>query len=103
MSREPYARKAVQNKYIDGVSARAMIEGLIAGTPLDELPELARGALRGKREDLAAALEGELSPRHRFVLENRQGHIRFLEEELARLDRYLIDAMAPYAVHWHIL
>jgi transposase len=88
---------------IDGVSARAMIEGLIEGKPIAQLPELAKGALRTKRDTLERALEGELSPRHRLVLQQIQGHIRYLEIEMANLDTYLIDAMAPYADYWQLL
>lgn len=54
---------------IDGVSARAMIEGLIEGQPIEPLLDRAKGALRAKRDTLEPALEGELSSRHRFVLE----------------------------------
>jgi transposase len=88
---------------INGVSAQAMIEGLIAGQPLAQLPELAKGVLRHKRDTLEQALEGELSPRHRLVLQQMQGHIHYLETELANLDSYLIDAMAPYADYWQLL
>jgi transposase len=88
---------------IDGVSARAMIEGLIEGKPIAQLPELAKGALRTKRDTLEHALEGELSPRHRLVLQQIQGHIRYLEIEMANLDTSLIDAMAPYADYWQLL
>lgn len=88
---------------IGGVSAQAMIEGLIAGMPVEELPGLAKGVLRNKREILEQALDGELSPRHRFVLQHIQSHIHALETELKDLDRYLIDAMAPYADYWHLL
>ena len=80
-----------------------MIDGLAAGTPAGQLPDLARGALRAKRDLLEQALDGELSPRHQFVLQHIQNHIRSLEAELAELDRYLVDAMAPYAEHWHFL
>jgi hypothetical protein len=72
-----------------------MIEGLIAGTPIEQLPDLAKGALRNQREILEQALDGELSPRHRFVLRPIQNHIHALESELQSLDVYLIDAMAP--------
>lgn len=88
---------------IGGVSAQAMIEGLIAGMPVEELPGLAKGVLRNKRDILEQALDGELSPRHRFVLQHIQSHIHALETELKDLDRYLIDAMAPYADDWHLL
>ena len=88
---------------IDGVSARAMIGGLIAGLPLDQLAEMAKGVLRHKREELALSLEGELTARHRFVLEQIEAHTRYLEAELARLDAYLIEAMEPYRDYWQLL
>lgn len=88
---------------IHGVSAQAMIEGLIAGTPVEPLPDLAKGVLRHKRDLLESALDGELSPRHRFVLHHIQNHVHALEAELNSLDAYLIDAMAPYAEYWQLL
>ena len=88
---------------IDGVSACAIIAGLIAGTPLEPLPDLARGVLRNQRDTLQQALEGELSPRHRFVLQHLHSHLHALETELASLEAYLIDAMAPYAEHGQLL
>jgi transposase len=66
---------------IDGVSARAMIEGLLAGKPVEQLADLAKGVMRRKREALELSLDGELTPRHRFVLEHVQAHNRYLESE----------------------
>jgi len=88
---------------IDGVSARAMVEGLIAGHPIEQLADLAKGVMRHKREVLELSLEGELTARHRFVLEHIQTHNRYLEAELATLDAYLIEAMAPYREYWQLL
>jgi transposase len=88
---------------IDGVSARAMIEGLIAGKPVEQLAEMAKGVMRKKREVLELSLEGELTARHRLVLEHVQAHNRYLEAELAKLDAYLIEAMAPYREYWQLL
>ncbi len=79
----------------NGVSARAMIAGLIAGQPLAQFPELARGTLRTKQNSLRQALKGNLSPRHQLVLNQLEGHIGSLESELATLDASRIDAMAP--------
>jgi hypothetical protein len=67
------------------------------------LATLGLGPLKDKREVLEAALEGELSARHRLVLESLQKHVRYLEEQLATLDRYLIEAMQPYAWAWELL
>ena len=88
---------------IDGVSARAMVEGLIAGKPIGQLADLAKGVMRHKREALALSLEGDLTARHRLVLEHIQAHNRYLEAELARLDHYLSEAMAPYREYWQLL
>ncbi len=84
---------------LDGVSVRAML----AGRSPEQLIDLAKGRLQGKREALLLARDGELSARHRLVLSNIQGHIAHLEQELARLDAYLIDAMARYRWAWALL
>ncbi len=82
---------------INGVSARAMVKGLIEQQGIEQLLGMARGRLQLKREDLAASLDGELSARHLFVLEHVHAHIESMQRELAALDAYLLDAMAPYA------
>ena len=64
---------------IDGVSARAMVKGLIEGKPAEELADLAKGTLRKKIETLELSLEGDLTPRHRFVLQAIEDPVQFLE------------------------
>jgi transposase len=81
---------------INGVSARAMVAGLLDGAGIDELLDMARGALKLKRDDLQAALDGDLSPRHLFVLSHLREHIDTLQRELAEIDAYLLGAMRPY-------
>lgn len=88
---------------INGVSAQAMLAGLLAGEEPSDLIDLAKGRLRGKRQELLLALDGELSARHLFVLQSLQEHIRYLEGQLAELDRYLIAAMQPYRWAWELL
>jgi transposase len=82
---------------IHGVSARAMVKGLIEGEEPGSLLVHARGTLKRKTEALAASLDGELSARHRFVLRQLHGHIEALERQLAEIDAYLLEAMQPYA------
>ena len=82
---------------INGVSARAMVKGLIEGQTHDALLAQARGALKRKTEELSASLDGELTPRHLFVLEQLHHHIEALQRQLAELDAYLLQAMQPYA------
>ncbi|HMA35573.1 MAG TPA: IS110 family transposase [Chloroflexia bacterium] len=71
---------------MSGVSARAMLAGLLAGqaTPA-ELAELARGRLREKRGALAAALAGRMQPVHRLVLTELLAQMDNLEETIGRL------------------
>jgi transposase len=88
---------------IDGVCARKMVEGLIAGRTAAELSALGRGKLKSSEEVLAAAMDGDLSPRHRLVLTMALEHMRYLERQLARLDRYLLAAMKPYEWAWRLL
>ena len=82
---------------IGGVSAREMVAGLITGQSLEVLLGHARGALKNKTEALAASLDGELTGRHLFVLKHIHAHIEMLEQELADIDAYLMQAMQPYA------
>ncbi len=81
---------------INGVSAREMVAGLIEGVGIDQLLDMSRGALKLKRDDLQASLDGDLSARHLFVLKHLHAHINALEHELAELDAYILAAMKPY-------
>jgi transposase len=54
---------------IRGVSARAMLEALLAGErDVAALAELARGRRRTKRDQLAAALQGYFTSHHGFLV-----------------------------------
>lgn len=88
---------------INGVSARKMIQALVNGMPIASIPALAVGTLRGKQEELLAALEGTLSERHRFLLRQMESHIRFLGNELEQIDAKLIEGMTPYEKEWQLL
>jgi transposase len=82
---------------IQGVSARAMVRGLIQGQSQAILLGHARGALKRKTEELAASLDGELSERHLFVLRHLSQSIEATQGQLAEIDAYLMRAMQPYA------
>jgi transposase len=50
---------------ISGVSARAMLEAILAGErDVEALADLARGRLRAKRDQLKEALEGRVTAHH---------------------------------------
>lgn len=87
---------------IDGLSAQAMLAGLLAGEGPSDLIEPAKGRLRGNREEPLLTLDGELSVRHLFVLQGLQEHILYLEGQLAELDSYLIAARQPYRRAWEL-
>jgi transposase len=70
---------------VRGVSARAMLEALVAGeTDAATLSELARGRLRVKRELLAQALAGRFTAHHAFLVTEHLSHLDYLEEAITR-------------------
>jgi transposase len=80
-----------------GVSARAMIQRLIAGQDSPEqIAELALGKLRKKKESLAAALEGHVTEHHRFLLRTLWDHLVYLEGTIATLDERIDERMRPF-------
>lgn len=83
---------------IQGVSARRMIEAIIAGTQESEaLAELARGRMRQKIPQLVDALAGRVRPHHRFLLAELLTHIDALDERLAKLEERIQQLTAPQA------
>jgi transposase len=80
---------------IRGVSARAMLEALIAGQrDVATLAELARGRLRTKRDQLAEALRGYFTSHHSFLLTEYLSQIDYLDEAIDRvsaaIDQHLV-------------
>ena len=70
-----------------GVSARAMLEALLAGTTdLTLLADLAQGKLREKRSQLEQALVGILRPHHHFLLTELLGQIDYLDDAIERVN-----------------
>jgi transposase len=71
---------------IRGVSARAMLEALIAGQrDVDALAELARGRLRAKRDQLAEALQGYFTSHHSFLVTEYLSQIDDFDEAIDRV------------------
>jgi transposase len=71
---------------IRGVSARAMLEALIAGQrDIDALADLARGRLRTKRDQLAEALQGYFTSHHSFLVTEYLSQIDYFDEAIARV------------------
>jgi transposase len=82
---------------MQGVSARQMIEGLIAGeTDPSRLADCARGALRKKRAALEEALVGRVRPHHRVLLRELLDHIDYLDATIARLSDEIAERLRPF-------
>ncbi|MCZ7664365.1 MAG: hypothetical protein M5U22_16180 [Thermoleophilia bacterium] len=80
-----------------GVSGRAMLDGLVAGTTDPEvLSELARGRLRQKLPALREALEGRFQPHHALVIGAILSHLDFLDEHIDRLSEAIEEQLAPF-------
>ena len=71
---------------IYGVSARAMLEAILAGQrDVEVLADLARGRLRAKRDQLKEALEGRVTAHHSFLLTEHLTTLEYLDEAIARV------------------
>jgi transposase len=81
-----------------GVSGRAMLNALVAGTtdPV-ALAELARGRLRPKRAALQAALAGRFRAHHALLLSHLLAHIDYLDEMVTALSAQIEELMGPFA------
>lgn len=78
-----------------GVSGRAMLDALVAGTTDPELlAELARGKLRKKLPALKEALVGRFDQLHALLLGSILAHLDFLDEQIERLSE-AIDERLP--------
>jgi transposase len=82
-----------------GVSARLMLEALVAGThDPDVLAALARGRLRAKLPALREALEGHFRTEHHgLMIAHVLAHIDFLDESVATLSARIEDVIAPFS------
>ncbi len=81
-----------------GVSGRAMLEALVAGTTdPDVLAELARGRLRAKLPALREALEGRFRAHHALLVGQMLGHLDYLDEAIEALSSEIERVIAPFA------
>jgi transposase len=79
---------------VHGTAARKMVKALIAGKSAPEVLNLASKRFKASREELFDAVQGELTPSHRFVLDELMQHIEEIEARIARFDAYLLAGMA---------
>lgn len=80
-----------------GVSGRAMLDALVAGTTDPEvLADLARGKLRKKIPALKEALEGRFEPLHALLIGSILAHLDFLDEQVQRLSEAIEEQLVPF-------
>jgi transposase len=80
---------------VTGVSARAMLEGIIHGEADPAvLAELAKGRMRTKRAELAQALMGRVRDHHRYLLAQHLMHLDFLDEQISDLEQQIATLIA---------
>jgi hypothetical protein len=80
---------------IRGVSARAMLEALIAGQrDVAMLAALARGRLRTKRDQLEAAIRGAFTPHHGFLLTEYLSQLDSFDEAIDRVRAIITQHLA---------
>lgn len=71
---------------VRGVSARAILEALVAGeSDPTTLADLARGRLRAKRELLTRAVVGRFMAHHAFLITEHLSQLDYLEEAMERV------------------
>ena len=81
-----------------GVSGRAMLTALVAGTTDPAvLADLARGRLRAKLPALRQALTGRFRAHHAFLLTQLLAHLDYLDDTLGRLSEEIAGHLAPFA------
>lgn len=88
---------------INGVSANAIITGIINQEPVDKLIGYLKGQLKKKESEIRKALAVTPGARDLFLLKKLHNHIEYLNMELSELDCYLLTAMQPYQTQWEIL
>ena len=82
---------------IQGVSARLMLEALIADN-LDatEMAKMAKGTLRQKIPQLVEALTGFVRPHHRFLLREILSHLDELNRRIHALSQQIVELTLPH-------
>jgi transposase len=80
-----------------GVSGRAMLDTVITGeADAAQMAEYARGRMRRRIPDLRLALEGRVSPHHRFLLRQILKHSDGVDQELLEVEHQIAADLQPY-------
>jgi transposase len=90
----------------DGLKAKsvmAMVQALIAGERDPRvLADLAKGPLRGKRDQLAEALDGLFGSHHGVIAQMLLGQVAFLDGQITAMEEQAIAALAQVPQSWGV-
>ena len=82
---------------IDGVSARQMLEALVAGErDAEQLAGLAKGRLKEKRAQLVEALSGAAQSASELLIAEHLAQIDYLEGAIERLSQQIEERLRPF-------
>ncbi len=82
---------------IQGVSARRMLEALVAGErDAEQLASLAKGRLKEKHAQLVEALSCRLQSHQSFLIVEHLAQIDYLEGAIERLSRQIEERLRPF-------
>lgn len=82
---------------IQGVSARLMLEALVAGKrDTQQLASLAKGRLKEKQAQLVEALSCRLQPHQSFLIAEHLAQIDYLEGAIERLNQQIEERLRPF-------
>ena len=81
---------------ITGVSSRRMLQALADGIVVEDIVEMAYGALRNKRTELADALTGQFTKHHGFMVRMLLARIDACDADIAELTTRIDLLMEPY-------
>jgi transposase len=82
---------------VAGVSARQMLEALVAGSSdAAAMAQLAKGRLREKIPQLERALVGHFGGHHRYLVPQILASIDFLDERIEDLSRRIAELQRPF-------
>jgi transposase len=87
---------------LTGVSSRAMLQGLADGIVVDDIVDMAKGALRRKKTELTDALTGRFTQHHGFMVTMLLSRIDACDQDIADLTQRIDGLIQPYQ-HAHDL
>lgn len=80
-----------------GTSGRAMLKAIVAGeTDPEALAKLRTGRLKATRAQLVEALQGRVTPHHRFIVHLHLTQIEAIEMAIADLEAHLGEVLGPF-------